>query len=240
MPITLLGCPSQPSTTVTCNWVVPAGVCSVVVEMWAGGGGGQANIGCCSCEAGINGQPGGGGGYGIRTLAVCPGQQLQFSIGAGGTPGANYCCSGGMGGNTTMIDPAGCTTTICGGYGGCGQGQQCGNVCSQTALSGECGSGGYSYSGPVDMFFAGGNAANTYHVGYNGRQKFGGPAGGPGGGAGGFMANCSPSGASIFTSCNMSQGKFPGGGASGAMHCDCTCSIGCAGNGANGAVKITW
>ena len=66
------------------TWIVPPGVFSVQAETWAGGGAGAA--------ANLSRQLVGGGGGGAEyaqepALNVLPGQQVPWSIGAGGTPG---------------------------------------------------------------------------------------------------------------------------------------------------------
>ena len=70
-------------TTLTFNsagsadWTVPCGVSSITVEIWGGGGAGGGSLG----------QGGGGGGgacYNSHTIAVAPGQNFNYTIGAGG------------------------------------------------------------------------------------------------------------------------------------------------------------
>lgn len=68
------------------TWTAPAGVYSVVVELWGGGGGGGAGFGTAS-----NALQGGGGGasgaYILGEVAVIPGTTYSILIGSGGTPG---------------------------------------------------------------------------------------------------------------------------------------------------------
>jgi hypothetical protein len=58
------------------TFVIPAGVTSILIEMWGAGGGGSSGGG------------GGSGSYLIGELAVTPGQFLDIQIGAGGRCGA--------------------------------------------------------------------------------------------------------------------------------------------------------
>jgi len=68
------------------TFVVPAGVVSLHVKLWAGGGGGGGgNEGQPGDAAGV----GGGAGYGEATLAVTPGDTLAVVVGAGGGAGRN-------------------------------------------------------------------------------------------------------------------------------------------------------
>jgi hypothetical protein len=66
-----------------CAWVVPAGVCSIVVEVWGSGAGGASGS---NCNAGP-GSGGGGGGYSRKTIAVLPNDLITLCAGAGGLMG---------------------------------------------------------------------------------------------------------------------------------------------------------
>jgi hypothetical protein len=88
----------------TDNWIVPAGVTSIVVECWGGGGGGGALT------------AGGGGGYVMAKLTVTPAANASLIIGAGG----RYASAGTdavPGGNTSFV-LAGTTLGAFGGLGG--------------------------------------------------------------------------------------------------------------------------
>lgn len=75
------------SYTQTDNWTVPAGVTSVVVEMWGGGGGGASGGG------------GGGGTYVITgPQTVTPGNAVNIVVGAGGAGAVGEGGNGGAGG----------------------------------------------------------------------------------------------------------------------------------------------
>jgi hypothetical protein len=61
------------------NFVVPAGVTSITVQLWgAGGGGGSVSNACGG---------GGGGAFTRATLTVTPGSTIPVTVGNGGTPG---------------------------------------------------------------------------------------------------------------------------------------------------------
>jgi len=165
------GRPAQPhgSTLISSgasNFVVPASVYSIDVEMWAAGGSGGASASTVAASGG------GGGEYIlVKNLAVTPGQTIAYSIGAGGaasTAGAN----GSAGGNTTFS-----TYTANGGAGGTGSsaGSQIG------------GAGGTGGSGTQVIAGGSGDAGSTATVANGGR---GGEA--PRGGAGGNVSAATP------------------------------------------------
>jgi hypothetical protein len=62
----------------TGSWTVPAGITTVVAEIWGGGGGGNSVCG------------GGGGGYIKATFTVIPGTDLKYQVGGGGTGASFY------------------------------------------------------------------------------------------------------------------------------------------------------
>jgi hypothetical protein len=93
------------------SFTVPAGVTSVLVEMWGGGGAaGLPNV------TGIGGA-GGGGSYLRTVVGVTPGEVIPVSIGQGGA--ATCGVDGGSGGNTMF----GTLATAGGGHGGTAAGQ---------------------------------------------------------------------------------------------------------------------
>ena len=63
------------------NFVVPAGVYSLEVEMVGGGGGGGFSA---------SAKGGGGGGYCYKRWSVTPAQSIPYAVGAAGTRGTNY------------------------------------------------------------------------------------------------------------------------------------------------------
>jgi len=101
----------QPGIT---NFVVPAGVHQLLVEVWgAGGGGANTN------SAGYYGGPGGGGGgYAKGFLPVIPGTTNAIVIGMGGFAATGF-GHGLKGEDSTVSDPQGNVLLLCtGGLGG--------------------------------------------------------------------------------------------------------------------------
>jgi hypothetical protein len=86
-----LGVPNQVVfTSGSSTWTVPTGVTSVQVEMVGGGGGGSGGGTLYGSTAYDIGGGGGASGTAIVTLNVTPGQNLAYTVGAGGTGGAAY------------------------------------------------------------------------------------------------------------------------------------------------------
>jgi Type VI secretion system/phage-baseplate injector OB domain len=99
-------------TSGTGHWTCPAGVTSVSVQCW-GGGGGALNYAGGYTPGGRGG--GGGGEYAEElTLAVTPGNNYAYTVGAAGTGGT----TGSAGGTTTF---AGDSVTVT-AHGGAGSG----------------------------------------------------------------------------------------------------------------------
>ena len=71
-------------TTATQPYTVPAGVTSITVKMWGGGG-----------SSGYSGGTGGAGAYLSGTLSVVPGQVLNILVGGGGSTNGGYGGGGG-------------------------------------------------------------------------------------------------------------------------------------------------
>ncbi len=69
----------------TSQFIVPAGVTRIAVEVWGGGGGGGKATNSTSAAAGAGG---GAGGYGKGVFAVTPGAGYTVVVGAGGGPAA--------------------------------------------------------------------------------------------------------------------------------------------------------
>ena len=75
-------------------FTVPAGITSIIVECW-GGGGGSESIGTNSGTRMVGGAA--GGAYARKTISVSPGEEYPLTVGAGG----NYVATGtGQGGDT--------------------------------------------------------------------------------------------------------------------------------------------
>ena len=101
------GLVAQTTFTTSGTYTVPAGVTSLKIECWGGGGAG----GGCPKDNNNTGGGGAGGAFKTATVAVTPGQVINYTVGAGGVPvsGGN----GGNGGNSTFL-----TVTANGGQGG--------------------------------------------------------------------------------------------------------------------------
>lgn len=101
------------------TWTCPAGVTSVIVEVWGGGGGGG---GASSAALNNSSRAGGGGGAGsyVRaTVAVTPGNTYNYTIGAGGLGGTSSLTDyGKVGGASTFTGDGGAILTASGGTGG--------------------------------------------------------------------------------------------------------------------------
>jgi len=135
------------------TFTVPAGITSIDVKLWGGGGGGGA-IGGWSY-----GFPGGAGGYAGGTLAVTPDQNITIMVGAGGNSGTvpnsspNYgggarncntgsdCRYGGQGGGRSEVIVGETNFIIAGGGGGGGSSR------ASTGQFGGAGGGSYARDG---------------------------------------------------------------------------------------------
>ncbi|HUR12624.1 MAG TPA: hypothetical protein VM012_14710 [Flavitalea sp.] len=84
------------------SWTVPAGVTTVLIDVWGGGGG-------ATCHGG-----GGGGGYISSEFTVTPGNVITFTVGIGG--GATSCLNG-LDGGTSTATVNGITLSADGGMG---------------------------------------------------------------------------------------------------------------------------
>ncbi|MFC6264127.1 T9SS sorting signal type C domain-containing protein [Flavobacterium panici] len=191
---------------------VPAGVTSLQVECWGGGGSGGA--------ASVNPSAGGGGAGGAyvknTSISVTPNSTYTVTVGSGGTVSTS--ASGGQGGSSWF----GSTTTILatGGNGGVLGNGTTANGAGATAIT----------TGNV-----GGTATNLYGLGGGsasgtgtGRTAGSGSAGANGGGTGGVGTT---------TNANGAIGNTPGGGGAGGRNTSGTARSG--GIGGTGRVIIT-
>lgn len=202
-------CSAPPAVTFTAagshSWTVPAGVTSIIVKAWGGGG---------SHGFGSQGGIGGGGGYTGGNLAVTPGETLTVVVGGGSfltpagggsaiSPGGNggYTTGsswGGGGGGASGIRRGGTNLLIAPGGGGGGSQGNCGidgkggDAGSGGGTSGKNGSNGGGAGGAVGGSGAGngsngiangnGEASGTYcEDGADGGGGGGGHAKGRGG-----------------------------------------------------------
>ena len=215
------------STAGAGSWTVPAGVFSVDVECWGGGGGG-------GYATGVNGAAGGGGGGGgyskTLSIAVSPGQTLNYNVGSGGAGGTTVPVAASSGADTWFSSST--TVLAKGGQAGAG---------SSTATVGTGGTGGASASGFGTIKYSGGNgAAGIGNTGGGGGgagasqnaagANASGITGGVGvapGGSGGNGASNSPGVAGTTYGGGGAGGEFSPGGKAG-------------GNGASGSIILTY
>ncbi len=208
------------------TFVVPAGCCSITVDLYGGGGGGACN-GCGNAG-------GGGGAFARKKVKVGPGQTFTVVVGAGGhgsTSGSNLCgyqAKGGSdGGNSTFggfVAAGGGKLARRkkgqGGYGTAGAGgKACGGDKNHAG-----GAGAYANGGP-----GGGGAGPSSDGGAGSKSGSACSKPGAGGAAGGGLAGKG----ALPTKTGPSNGHFASGGGAGPCY-------GPGGNGANGAVKINW
>ena len=97
------------------NFIVPAGVTTLKVELWGGGGGGGAgDVGGSS----VGGAGGGGGAYIVAPYyAVTPGQSIAYAFG-GGTGSGDAVLGTGQGAYGTTANVGGSVFSAGGGTGG--------------------------------------------------------------------------------------------------------------------------
>jgi hypothetical protein len=213
------------TSTTPGTWIVPAGVTSILVEVWGGGGGGNTLAG------------GGGGGYCMAKFNVTPGASISYTVGAGGAGAVSA-----FGGNAsnTVCTVNGINVT---GYGGDGawfvsatNGQ--GGVPGGGDLQGlsnnfiaKAGSPGQSQKRSFWQF----NATTYYESGEAGR---GGNSGNTDntGGLGQYYLYNTTGATLVYRNGNPSVGTRPGGG--GASGVQYGTSIVGGGNGATGLIII--
>lgn len=217
-----VGAPSQVVQTITTpgdgTFVVPDNVFSIVVEAIGGGGAGGRRS--------TNGAGGGGSGgaYAKKTIAVDPGQTINYHVGAGATQAATP-----SNGEDTTVD-----TTVCVAKGGV-------SVAANTAAGATAPSSGSSTG---DTIFTAGNGA----TGTSG--SFGGGGGSSGGSAANGNNGSSGTGGSAPTGGGAggngrsttqgagTSGSAPGGGGGGGLRTSSGTQNG--GSGAAGQLKITY
>ena len=223
-----------------CAWTVPAGITSIIVELWGGGGGGGSAVGCMCCHYGSGG---GGGAYSRKTLTgLTAGTVYTICAGPGGCgggkagmSGAACCC--GIGGGTTYMTGTGLTNFCAGG--GFGGDSRCGGYLGHKNHNGGCaGAGG-------DLNVRGYNGGFHYHNQSCWDVGWGWGGGSPFGGRNMYIAGdkCSMYSDKCATGkagggvCGLT-GNFPGGGGTGG-NTSCCCGICvCGGDGAPGLIRI--
>jgi hypothetical protein len=192
------------------NWSVPAGVTSVTVYMWGGGGGNFAT-----------GQtPGGGSAFVQGSLLTTPGETLTLLVGQGAGPfgggGASYGPYGASGGgrsailrgSTEVVDVgAGGGGSAGGGTGGAGVVTGSYSASAQNGGSGTQSAGGAGGSG--------GGLAGSQYIGANGGvsdSSSGGGGGYYGGGSGGYGRGYGGGGSSLIANLTSTTNSAAGSG----------------------------
>ena len=233
------------TTPGTYTYTVTAGVTSIKLEAWGGGGaGGSAKNNVSGRDA--RGGGGAGGSYATTTLSVTTGQVITYTVGSGGTApvsgftngdsGAGGLSSASIGGNDVIKalgGPGGASalvaTTNVNGAGGTAATTE--NIGTSFVWGGN---GGTAATGGTGG--GGGSAGNALN-GNNGSGGSSGFAGGSavtGGGAGGAGSNTNN------TAVAGSPGSIPGGGGGGASSRGTATSYAAGGNGGAGKVVISY
>ncbi len=235
--------PNTTENTITTTWTVPAGVSSVVIECWGGGGSG-ARI---SSGANCGGCGGGGGAYARSIVNVSMGDVFTIEVGAGGRSTERWWSKG----HESRVSINGVSTVMAVGGSSAGpnvtsaivKGGQASSCLGDVTVSG--GDGGVGCSGN-DSGSGGGGAAG----GINGRGGDGNRGYIDQGGSGGnSTSTLSGNGADGVTSfCTLvtdicvgndgNNGQNYGGGGSGATGNGLDSHNGGAGGG--GLVRLTY
>jgi hypothetical protein len=216
-------------TTGSGNWIVPAGVTKIVVEVWGGGGGGSNSAG------------GGGGGYVRAALVVTPGTSIAYVVGFGGQ-GQNADLTNATGESST-VSFGNKLITATGGSGGGG---------TQTGMSVATGGNGSIIASPEirDFIIVAGSpgkfAVNTFFN--NGTTYYEYVSGADGGDAGNTLGTGgigrirlqTTSPVSLIKASGSSSGKQPGGGGGGAFSLISNPATGVGGFGGEGLVMIRY
>ncbi len=223
--------------TTSSSWTCPAGVTSVAVECWGGGGAGGSATGSTSFKAAAGG--GAGGSYvKANTIPVTPGNSYTVTVGVGGTASSSngtavaggdswfssattVIAKGGAGANSLVVSSAELTSA-----GGVGSTTGC---IGDTKFAGGSGSAGTTPNGSGNSG-AGGSSAGTQSAGNAASGSTGGTAP-TGGGAGAGGRTSSGGGGTSATG-------LGGGGAGGWATISTTLRAG--GSGARGKVSITY
>lgn len=205
--------------TASGNWTAPTGVTSVLVEAWGGGaaGGGRGNV---------TGQSGGGGGgaYASATIAVTPGVNYAYTVGAAVAGGTGN----GANGNTTQW-ATGTEVRAAGGTGGQGTttGGAGGVATSPATIGTTVFKGGDGANATAAISGGGGGGAGTGGAGGNATNGTAGSGTATGGGNGGAGV----------TNADGGTGIAAGGGGAGARR---TSGNRAGGGGARGQITITY
>jgi hypothetical protein len=177
--------------TVSTTWNVPAGINTIIVRVYGGGGG----AGGRDCGAGCTNAAGGPVGYVYASYAVAPGDVIGIYPGGKGTDGANNATNtggGAAGVSTYNAAYNGGTGGNAGGSGSSGGGGGGGassvvtiNSVIRIVAGGGGGGGGMANSPNSGRAGSSGTSANgTSNTGGNGQPSVGDGGGGGGGGGG--------------------------------------------------------
>jgi hypothetical protein len=207
----------------TAIFTVPSGVTQINVECWgAGGAGGRAT----STASNGTRAGGGGGAYARSVLNVGPGDQISYTIGAGGISAIPTNGGSTVFGPSFVVAHGGSTPLVNSTTAGAGGNisQSLGDVMYN---GGNGGSGGGASCGG-----GGGGAAGTTGSGGNGSFSGTPGAGGLNDGGAGGQGRCT------LGQSAGEPGVGYGGGGGGGRYLSSTANDG--GNGANGAIRITY
>jgi hypothetical protein len=178
------------------NFIVPAGVTQVEVEVWGGGAGSYASV--SGVSSGIGSGGGSGGGYARkRVTGLTPGQVIAVVIGPGGNPGT-------MGGGAT---PGG--TSSFGSYVSA-TGGSLNSLASVTSPQNGGTPGGSGVGGDVNLTGSDGQAAVSNQGGMGGAAPMGGSKNSGTTGVVGVFPGGGASGAGTGSNSNTSYSGAPG------------------------------
>lgn len=213
------------NTPGTKTWTAPAGVTSVIIEVWGGGGGGRT-----ASASPYAGGGGSGGGYVRAVYTVVPGNSYTYRVGSGGTAGNNGQSSyfinattinavGGVGATSTAgaIAPTSGNVggTLVSTYGGNG-----GTAPSSLISGGGGSSAGFTngnnavgrYGGYAPIYgYDGANGVDAHNNGINGRIGAGGSGGARNGGFSSRSGGAGGSGQIRISFCASGAPSFTGG-----------------------------
>lgn len=195
--------------TSSTTWTVPAGVHSISIKVYGGGGG----LGGQDCGAGCSNAAAGNAGYVVASYNVSQGNTIGIYPGGRGTDGSNSVTNtgGGAGGvspyNTAYNGGRGGNTGASGSSGGGGGGGAASIVTINSVIkivAGGAGGGG----GMANVANSGQPGSNSYSA--NGTSNTGGngttPSGDGGGGGGGGGGQYGSVGGSVYPTASESAG----------------------------------
>lgn len=202
------------------SWIVPEDVTSITLKTWgAGGAGGSAYSGVATANTQARAGGGAGGSFASRTIAVTPGQVINYTIGAGGngsTAGFEHQSYGAAGGNTEATLNSQTIVLALGGAGGQ-------NVSITNLVYGGIGGVAPTTGNSGDIVFSGGNGGTA---GAGGSGGGGGSAGAEGAGGNGGIVTAGFAGlgggaaggsGSNTNGALPNAGNIPGSGGGGAV-----------------------